>query len=100
MVWQIHKNGVWDCNQLSFETLQPLNFDQILGKDEVQQAHENMFAISKDETVKMQIEKTNDQIKGAEKNEEDHCIPIGIMSDVEGHFREKLKTIPRDPSLN
>jgi len=60
---------IWQVNQLSFEILQPLNFDQILGKDELQQAHENMFAIAKDEAATIQIQKANDQIKEAEKDE-------------------------------
>ena len=44
---------IWQVNQLSFEILQPLNFDQILDKDEPQQAQENMFAIAKDEAAKI-----------------------------------------------
>lgn len=89
---------MWQVNQLSFETLQPLDFDQLLSKDETAN-QENRFIIARKEECN-KVTTADEKSQVSERDEGSHCVPIGLMSDVEGHFRAKLETLARDPSLN
>ena len=59
---------MWQVNQLSFETLQPVNFDQLFQKQEAQ-THENRFNIHKLNDSKIEKEKSIIQHKQSDENE-------------------------------